>query len=77
MQSFRKDLTVKVTVSFDKEIEDKILYLLRQTTKFSDESKITEQVKLTFSSLRKAFEKQTKIIKDHREKQAKPTISKY
>ena len=35
MQSFRKDLTVKVTVSFDKEIEDKILHLLRQATKLT------------------------------------------
>ena len=38
MQSFRKDLTVKVTVSFDKEIEDKILHLLRQATKLTTSS---------------------------------------
>ena len=40
MQSFRKDSTVKVTVSFDKEIEDKILHLLRQATKLTTSSKI-------------------------------------
>ena len=37
----------------------------------SDESRIIEQAKFTYSSLSKAFEKQIKIIEDQGEKQVK------
>ena len=37
----------------------------------SDESRIIEQAKFTYSSLSKAFEKQIKIIEDQGEKQIK------
>ena len=46
-------------------------YLTGEDTLPSNLQQITEQASFTYSSLGKAFEKQTKIIEDQREKQIK------
>ena len=48
---------------------DKYEYLTGEEILPSNKQKIIEQVKFTYSPLRKAFERQTKTMKDQREKQ--------
>ena len=43
----------------------------------SDESRIIEQAKFTYSSLSKAFEKQIKIIEDQGEKQRRKALGEH
>ena len=50
---------------------DKYEYLKGEEILPSNQQQITEQVKFTYSPLGKAFEKQTKTIKDQGEKQIK------
>ena len=50
---------------------DKYEYLTDEEIWPSNQQQIIEQAKFTYSSLGKAFEKQTKIIKDQGEKQIK------
>ena len=50
---------------------DKYEYLTGEEILPSDQNKIIEQAKLTYSPLCKAFEKQTKTIEDQGEKQIK------
>ena len=51
---------------------DKYEYLTGEEILPSNQQQIIEQAKFTYSPLGKAFEKQTKTIKDQREKQIKP-----
>ena len=48
---------------------DKYEYLTGEEILPSNQQQIIEQVKFTYSPLRKAFEKQTKTIEDQRKKQ--------
>ena len=50
---------------------DKYEYLTGEEILPSNQQQIIEQAKFTYSPLGKAFEKQTKTIKDHGEKQIK------
>ena len=50
---------------------DKYEYLTGEEILPSNQQQIIEQAKFTYSPLRKAFEKQTKIIEDQGEKQIK------
>ena len=50
---------------------DKYEYLTGEEILSSNQQQIIEQAKFTYSSLGKAFEKQTKIIDDQGEKQIK------
>ena len=50
---------------------DKYKYLTGEEILPSNQQQIIEQTKFTYSPLGKAFEKQTKTIKDQREKQIK------
>ena len=50
---------------------DKYEYLTGEEILSSNQEQIIEQAKFTYSSLGKAFEKQTKIIDDQGEKQIK------
>ena len=50
---------------------DKYEYLTSEKIILSDKRRAIEQTKLTYSSLSKAFEKQTKAIEDQTEKQIK------
>ena len=52
---------------------DKYEYLTVEEILPSNQQQIIEQAKFTYSSVGKAFEKQTKIIEDQEEKQAKTT----
>ena len=47
---------------------DKYEYLTDEQILPSNQQQIIEQAKFTYSPLRKAFEKQTKTVKDHGEK---------
>ena len=51
---------------------DKYEYLTDEEILHSNQQQIIEQAKFTYSPLRKAFEKQAKIIKGQGEKQIKP-----
>ena len=50
---------------------DKYEYLTGEEILPSDQRRVTEQAKFTYSPLGKALEKQTKTIEDQREKQIK------
>ena len=55
---------------------DKCEYYAEEKVLPSDQSRIIEQAKLTFSSLGKALEKQTKTIENKEEKQIKASEKK-
>ena len=56
---------------------DKYEYLTGKEILPSNKQQVIEQVKLTYSPLGKAFEKQTKTIEDQGEKQIKPIQDKW
>ena len=55
---------------------DKYEYLTGEEILLPDQRRVIEQAKFTYSPLGKAFEKQTKTIEDHVEKQRK-ALEKY